>query len=220
MKKSLMIALVMLAATSAVLISSCKKSKDEVTPVPTPKPTPAPDLNILCDGNGSASYLPMQLDNAWTYGYTIADSGQSISPELVVIAASSHDSKIFFEIEDQSNSMYTGVLYYREDTFNHNIYYYDANSNAEFLYVPGTPTLDQSWPFAYTQTRKVTGINVSIATSGCSYTGVIEISQFNSSNVLQKKEYFKKGIGMIQRMNPDPFVGGYDKFIISDIRIN
>lgn len=201
----------MLLAASAMLIPSCKKDSKDTTPAP---------VNVLCDGNGSSSYFPMVLNDSWTYSYTISIQTQNVHPKLVVSGTASHNSKTYFTINDQTSAMYTNTLAFREDATTHNIYYYDSNSSSEFMYIPASPTLNQTWAFSYSGTRKATNLSASVTTAGCTYSGLLEISEYNSSGTLQKKEYFKKGIGMVHRQDPDSFFGGYDKFSLTAITLN
>lgn len=215
MKKAL-ITVSLFVLVSSFLISSCKKKTTDTTPTPTP--TPAPAANVLCNGNGSSSYFPLALNDSWIYVYYIAGISQSVSPDLVVTGTATYNSINYFQITDQTSAMYSGVIEFREDAATHNIYYYSSNS--EFLYVPATPTLNQSWAYAYGDTRKVTNVSASVTTNSCSYTGLLEISEFNSSSVLQKIEYFKKGIGMVYRKDPDSFFGGFSTYKLSDVTLH
>ena len=203
----------LITSASVAIISSCKK-KDT-----TPSTPPAP-ANVLCDGNGSTSYYPLALNNSWTFTYYIATQSQSTSPNLVVTGTSSHNSLSYFKIDDQTAVMYGSTVELRQDAATHNIYYYDSNSGSEFMYVPATPTLNQSWAYTNGGTRKVTNLSSSISTGSCNYTGLIEITTYDSGSVLMDKEYFKKGAGMVHREDPDSFFGGFDKYNLSSITLH
>ena len=70
--------------------------------------------------------------------------------------------------------------------------------NTEFLEVPGTPTLNQTWTSAY-GTRTVTNLNASKTTSSCTYTGLLEITEVIGAKTT--KFYYKKGLGLVYRID-------------------
>lgn len=182
---------ILLIAMSILTLSSCKKDKNEES-------TPAtPSVNKLCDGNSSSSWMPLDSANSWSYSYTIGGIGQT-SPTIIITGHSVRGGKTYAVTNDASYMMQTDDRLFREDA-SHNIYYYSDNDNAEYLEVPGTPTLNQSWAYGTGgYTRKVTNLSASFTTGSCSYTGLLEISYFNGSNQLQDKYYYKKGLGLVE----------------------
>lgn len=187
---------------SVIAFYSCSKDKDTAEPEPTPTPTPV--VNVLCDGNGSTSFYPLVVNNSWIYSYKIATQTQSTSPSPYILGTIIHDSISYFKFEDP-NYLLNNSLELRIDPTSKNIYSYSSSSNSEFLYIPGSPTINQVWNYSNSNTRKVTNLSASINTASCSYTGLLEISQYNSSAVLLHKEYYKKGIGMVQKQTIGTF---------------
>lgn len=164
------------------LIDGCKK-KDDKDETPTP-------VNYLCDGNGEISYIPLDSANNWTYSFKMGGVSQSVHPSISVTGHVTYGGKVYAKLEDATS--YYGVRYYREDA-SHNIYTY---SSAEYLEVPASPTLNQSWTGSDSYTRTVTNLSASISTSSCSYTGLLEISEY-SGTTLKGKYYYKKGLGLM-----------------------
>jgi len=194
MKKTLF-GITLLLTVITVLETSCKKKETETTPTPTTPATPA--ANVLCDGNGTTSYYTLKLNNTWTYSYTSGSFGSG-QPKITVTSSATPNSHTYFGITDATIYMYTGTVYFREDSTSHNIYIYDGTiTGGEYIHVPATPVLNQSWAYYSSSTRKATNLSASITTSSCSYTGLLEISEYTPTGTLKTKEWYKKGVGMV-----------------------
>ncbi|MCE3295265.1 MAG: hypothetical protein K0R65_979 [Crocinitomicaceae bacterium] len=204
MKKNLF-ALALLFGATAVISTSCKKEKEE-DPV-----TPTPAVNTLCDGNGTSAFYPLTASNSWTYTYLMAGQSQNVSPHLVVNGTEVHNSKTYTKIEDETSVMYINPIRLRVESSNNDIYYYNESMDNEYVYVPAAPTLNQSWSYG-SYTRKVTNLSASVSTSGCSYTGLLEISNLDGSTVV-RREYFKKGLGLV-------YVNSTGGFFTSEYKLN
>ena len=173
-----------------IVISSCKKNEskdDEQTPTPTP-------INYLCDGNGKNIYFPLDSTFSWSYSYTLGGITQSSPPKYQVVGHETHDGKVYAKIEDVNS--YYSEKYFREDISNHNIYSYNDYNNTEYLEIPYTPTLNQSWNYS-SNTKKVTNLSASVTTASCSYSGLLEVSEYDNTDVLTNKYYYKKGLGLV-----------------------
>lgn len=166
-----------------ISIAGCKKDKDTTTAA-----TPAPAVDKLCNGNGSTSYYPFVNANQWTYSYSVS----STNPVIRITGTQTFLSKVFFVLRDDNSLYYTGDVYFREDATTHNIYTYDTSTHLEYLEVPGSPSLNQTWTNAYGQTCIVADLNASINSGYCSYTGLLKII-VGSSNT----RYYKKGLGLV-----------------------
>ncbi|MEI6766704.1 MAG: hypothetical protein WCM76_13805 [Bacteroidota bacterium] len=180
------------------LLGSCKK-KDTST---TQDETPAPVVNPLCDGNGSSSYFPLVLNNYWKYYFV----GQSQEPTLTVIGTNTYNSKSYFRLEDNTGLMQVSDIYLREVSSSHDIMAYNSSTNSESLYLPGSPTLNQTWAYTSSISRKVTNLSATYTTSSCSYTGLLEITVSVNGSVTDK-EYYKKGLGMVASVSQGIFGG-------------
>ncbi|MCP4180601.1 MAG: hypothetical protein GY756_22790 [bacterium] len=177
-----------------VVITSCKK--EDETPPSTPPP-PTPQTSIICDGNGKNTYYPLDSANTWNYKYSIMGASQSIAPSLYVQRFSNYGGKTYARIVDLSG--WFGDRLLREDPVTHNIYYYSGNDNVEYLKVPSSPTLDQTWSI-YNGTAEVTNLSASLTTSSCSYTGLLEITETASTVI--NLYYYKKGLGLVAILSP------------------
>lgn len=94
--------------------------------------------------------------------------------------------------------MFIDDIYLREDA-SHNIYQYNTNDNTEYFYVPGSPTLNRTWATSSSGSREVTNLSASVTTSGCSYTGLLEITSYSGSTP-QYTFYYKKGLGLVAQL--------------------
>jgi len=187
--------LFVLAVLSITMYFSCTKKAEE-------KPTPIP-ASDLCTGNGKASYYPLKINNSWKYAYTISGYSQP-GPKLKMVRYDTISGVGYSVIDDQANVMYTGDRYMREDSAA-NIYNYNSSLSTEYLEVPASPTLNQSWVVGNGYTRKVTNLSASVSTGFCSYKGLLEISYYNSGGTLITKYYYKRGLGLVRSVSPSGF---------------
>jgi len=180
MKKRFIPFIVILAFT-AIFINACKDDKDE-DPTPTPTPT-----SVICDGKGSTSYYPLAMQNSWY----LSTSGNSIT--FTIVDTPTYISNKYYEVE----SSLGGTRYYRKKS-NGDIMVYSMSSGTELLYIPGSPTVGQSWPFDmdFATTRKVAATNASYSTSKCNYTGCLKIELWDGVDLV-RTDYYKKGVGLI-----------------------
>jgi hypothetical protein len=180
MKKKLM-TLILIVSACAILLPSCKKKKDE--------PTPEPEVNVLCDGNGSGTYYPLALNNKWSYtdGSGANKFNNSVSKTIT------YGSNTYYVI---SNSL--GGTQYLRQAANGDIMTYDTGTSSEVLYIPASPTVGQSWSYnlEFAATRKVINVSAPLSTS-CTYTDCLLIQTFNSGGMVAHTYYYKKGIGML-----------------------
>ena len=189
-KKSKILVSALMLCVLGVVYTSCKSDDDSNTP---PK-------NVLCDGNGMLSYFPLDSGNTWGYQNSISGVIQTqIHPSLKIIGTKIFLNKRYFFIYDLPDlgGMIGEDFYLREETTNHNIYRY--NSGEEYLEVPGSPTLNQSWTYVFNSTRKVTNLSASKVTPSCSYTGLLEITETSSSGNYVELFYYKKGLGIVYK---------------------
>lgn len=195
--KTRSISVLLCAALLGVLVSCKKKSSD-----PEPEPETETPVNQLCDGNGGASYMPLDSTDSWTYTYKIGGITQSTHPSPKVMGHQTYGGVKYAYIHD---SPAFGDSYYRENVTTHDIYEYDTNSSNEYLAIPGSPTLNQTWNNAYA-TRKVTNLSASKSTASCTYSGLLEITETTTgSSPTTTKYYYKKGLGLVYSIGSGSF---------------
>jgi hypothetical protein len=187
MKKTLLTAILILVGT-IVIVESC--SNDDSS-------TPA--ANVLCNGTSKTSFFPLDSGNTWSYDYSIS----SQSPDLSIIGHRTFGSYNYSVLDDASNVMYSSRQYLREDPVNHNIYKYNDISSIEYLLIPASPQLNQ----------KVTNLSASVKTAHCSYTGLLEISEYDGAEVVNKY-YYKKGLGMVCEKGYAIFTSTYELYSV------
>lgn len=189
-KRSKILVAALMLCVFGVVYTSCKSDDDS-----------NPPKNVLCDGNGELSYFPLDSGNTWGYQYLIMDVNQSqINPILVINGTITYLNKRYFILEDiHDQGFYGEETFLREDVASHNIYRFTTNTNQEYIEVPGSPTLNQSWTYVDNSTRKVTNLSASKVTPSCSYTGLLEITQTSSSGNYVELFYYKKGLGIVYK---------------------
>ena len=176
-----------------ILITSCKKDDSNTTVVPPPTNSGS----TLCDGNGKTTYFPLDSANSWTFIYTLNNVTQTVVPNLYVNGYVMHGGVKYVDIQDKANWLYASHLIIREDTTNQNIYRYNTINYKEYLEVPSSPTLNQSWAISSgAVTRKVTNLSATLTTSSCSYKSLLQITEYNDT-IVQGIYYYKKGLGMV-----------------------
>jgi len=183
-----------------VQLSNCKKSSDDDDDTPT--------VNQLCDGNGKDSWILLDSTNHWDYKFTIAGQNQT-SPTLTVGGTSVHGANTYRVISDDSHLMYFDDYEVREDAATHNIYKYNDNNGNEYLEVPGSPTLNQTWALSSGYSRKITNLSASLSTAGCNYTGLLEMIELDGNSATVQTYYFKKGLGMVKKQGTGAFGNVY-----------
>lgn len=208
---SLIVALVV-----AGTLYSCKKKTDDPEPDPTTTTTTGTTgttgsnpVNLVCDGKGTSTFYPLDSLNKWDYDYSIGGINQSSRPVPTVIGSRTYGTTKYAEVKDRFTS-----TYFRIDASNNNVYQYNDNNNTEYLWIPGAPTLNQTWPTSPNTSRKVTNLSASITTVKCTYTGLLEISELDVNSALMAKVYYKKGLGMVYTLGTGSFA---DKFSLSTV---
>ena len=152
---------------------------------------------IMCNGNGENKFLPLTNANYWKYSdldasnshYSLTVNGtQAIGPNTYQV--------IEFCMFPPNCTVSSN--YYLRTASNGDVYQYI--DSMEYLLVPANPSVNQNWPFPVQTSigsRKVMNINASVTTYDCSYTGCIEIREFNTSQQTWKIFYYKKGVGQV-----------------------
>lgn len=184
-----------------VLLTNCKKSDSDDEDDPAP-------VNQLCDGGGKNIWMPLDSTNRWDFSFTIAGISQT-SPTLTAGGTVTHSSKVYRRITDDSNLMYINDYELREDPATHDIYKYNDNNGNEYLEVPGTPTLNQTWALSSGYSRKITSLSASLSTGACSYTGLLEMIEMDANSNTVQTYYFKKGLGLVKKFSPGGFGNVY-----------
>ena len=178
----------LLLLVSTLMMVSCKKKKDDDYDPPVVTPT------LLCDGNGTNSYYPLQTGNSYTYSYKLKSNAQkdklfNITKDTVV--AGQTYKKL------QKDTMVTVYELLRSDISN-NIYAYIPALNKEVLLVPGTPVFDQVTGATQPgNTAKVTSIAAYFSTAYCNYSSLLEITEFDSKGKAVAVYQYKQGVGRV-----------------------
>lgn len=189
MKKILIPVMSFFIVSTLVMVSCKKKDKNEDTTDPVYVPT------LLCDGNGSGNYFPLQTGNKYSYGYKVkakaqADRNYTITKDSVV------GGQTYKKLQrDNAPAVYELI---RTEQTTNNVYTYIPSLNKEVLLVPGTPVLDQVLEVATPGNKaKVTSVSASFQTASCNYSGLLEITEFNSGGKAIALYHYKPGVGRV-----------------------
>ncbi len=211
MKKFQSLIVIVIFGTATMLIyNGCKKEK------PAPAETcydgiqnqnetgvdcggkcdPCPSL--LCDGNGTTSYMPLTLNNVWTYKLP---GGVSWDRTITADSMVTFGSNTYFRLEAYEQSSGYAYTYFRTDGAG-NVYEYKVSEGAEYMAVPASPTNGQvcaTYSGTYTvASLKVVVANVQVGTSACTYNGCVQMGEYDGSGILQGSFYYKKGLGLVR----------------------
>jgi hypothetical protein len=163
----------------------------------------SPCHSTLCDGDGSASYMPLGLNDQWTFDLTYMSG---VSDTLTVEGFGAYGPYTYYKLryyDNNSGYIFPWRYYLRLDAATNNIYQWTGS--ADVLYLPANPTNGQILPqggdfySSYILGRKVISVNETVTSNHCTYTGVLHIQAYDvSTGTVQGNYYFKKGVGPIQ----------------------
>jgi hypothetical protein len=108
---------------------------------------------------------------------------------------STFNSQSYFKVNQN-----LGSEYYFRTAANGDIMKYSESQGQEYLYVPASPTVNQEWnyPFNFQSTRKVISVNATYTSSKCTYTGLLQIREYDSAGSGGSTYWYKKGLGMVR----------------------
>jgi hypothetical protein len=200
---------------SLTTLNSCKKetttptttnnTKTDTTKIDsiitdTVKP-PVNNTNLICDGTTLNEYMPIKYGNTWMYDNSFFDNYE-------LKDSMTYNEKKYFK--NGSNNTYYGV-----DPLSKDIYYYNGNSQMEYMMLPANPSLNQTWEFPNkiagwkTDYLKVTNLSTTTKTLKCSYKDVLEVSLYSDKDhtKLIAIYYYKKGLGLVNMYEENGYGG-------------
>ncbi len=143
--------------------------------------------------------MPLKIGDKWEYA---ASSGSNTFTEEV-LSTITFGGKSYFRIKYFSPPSNNMDYYYRMDAAG-DIYKYLDVDLAEYLDIPFNPTNGQVIAtYVSGAKRKVTGLNQSITTPSCSYTGLVKIEDLSSAGTTTATYYYKKGLGLIESVSAE-----------------
>ncbi len=149
----------------------------------------------VCTGNGSSDYFPMAQNNYYSFHETgFPDYSDTISGTQVYSAKTYNK----FKRPDRFNIDPPSYTYYRKDS-NGDIYEYNTRNSIEYLLIPASPVVNQSWAVG-TDTRRVISLNATITTGSCTYSGLLQINEYFQSGNLYHSTYYKPGVGRVSKV--------------------
>jgi hypothetical protein len=197
MKKTLFTSILILIGT-IVFIESCENDDNKA-------------VNPLCDGNSKNTFMPLDSANNWKYDYS---KSQTIGGNIRVIDHYIFNDKTYAVLKDQSDLMYINEVYLREDADNHNIYSWSESKGMDYLLVPANPQLNQTWESATGFTKKVTNTAATKKTTYCTYTGILEITEYYGTTEWAIY-YYKKGLGLVYKIEKGFSTSTYELYFVT-----
>lgn len=194
-------------------IISCSKDEDEET---TPEPSCSDGIqnqgeagvdcggpcalctsHDLCNGISSSSYLPLADGNHW---------GMKLTPQGYVINANVSGTQVINSVTYIKLNYNTSYTKYLRVLSNGDINEFSMIDSTEHLYIPASPSLNQEWACSVESlpglgSRKVTATNVTVNSTSCSYTGCIEITEYDQFGGYRNAFVYKKNVGLV-KVNP------------------
>lgn len=187
--KKIVFPVLSLLVTGALITSCKKKDKDDDYEPPPYVPT------LLCDGNGTTAYFPLQIGNKYSYAYKFngtaqADRNYTVTKDTVITGLT------YKKIQrDNAASIYELV---RIDPATNNVYGYLPAAAKEILLIPGKPVIDQVLESATPGYKaKITNLSGVYKTGSCSYTGLLEVTEYDASGKAVTVFQYKQGVGKV-----------------------
>ena len=162
-------------------ILSCKKEEADTQETPTA-------LAQLCTGNGSDSYYPLAIGNAWYWPGLFGGVYKHIIYRTVEF-----DSITFYELYNTEGYLWG----YLNETWDGNIISHSESDGNNYLLVPAHPIAGQTWQLGNNGSRVVMNPHASLTTSSCHYDDCLLIDDVSASGEHTRSNYYKKGIGLI-----------------------
>lgn len=192
---------------AALAIYSCKDSDDS----PEPKKT-----EVLCDGDGSKSYWPIDSGRVWSYTFKKEGVADAVISHFEIKNSVVFSGNTYLTVVNKESTIWGTDNYLREDPVTHDILNFKSSNGKDYLEVPGNPVLGQKWNYSF-WSREVTSLNASFKSENCNYTGLLEVTEWDGGSV-KKMLYYKKGLGLVHQWYP-PYNDGNPKveFILNDV---
>lgn len=164
----------------------------DTSTAPPVGPQPEPDV---CTGNPDQNvFLPLAVGNYWSY---VANANYTYTDEVIGQNFLSN-GQMYYRMNTSGSALAT--TFYRTLAASGNVMVWNTDAGGlpvgtEQLYLPGNPTVGQTWTNAnLSLTFTVTSIDTSFtAANNCPYTNLLAVSVSNGG-----KMYFKRGVGPVQ----------------------
>ncbi len=176
-----------MVALGGSLVFGCKKNSSGL-----PLILPVMPVSVLCNGNGTDSWLPLKTGNEWHYKNHV---NHSRLQTITVLDQETRSGHIYFKVEINLAGRIT-EQFIREAT-NGDIHQYNVILGKDELYIPSEPISGQIIQASGSQTtRQVGSLTDTITTAKCNYPNVLRIDLF-SNGTLTGSEFYHRGIGQV-----------------------
>lgn len=147
----------------------------------------------LCLGNSTNNYFPLTNANFWQ----LDDINPNDYERYTISGTAVYNSITYNKII--GSSIIGSWNFYLRKAANGDIYYYETTNSTEYLYIPASPTVNQSYPMYVSGvgSRKVISTNATVTSPSCTYTGCLQIQDYNDIGSPITTWYYKKGVGLV-----------------------
>jgi hypothetical protein len=186
MKNRKNILMMMLAAVmiSSTLFSGCKKEDDDDDDNNNNNNVPT----LLCDGNGSNSYLPIKEGNQWNY---------TSSTAKVNMGVWTRNGEVYYKLVLPWSG--GAAEFTRNDSLG-NVYQWFDGVNVKSLYIPANPVQGQviTLPNNIQLTIANTDTTLTAVNDSCTqYKNVLKITETDTDGAYFIDVFYVKGIGRV-----------------------
>lgn len=175
-------------------LNGCKEKED-----------PEDITDQLCDGTGSADFLPLVNENYWEWKQ---DASYYVKHFWQIAGTAEFNGNTYLKMQVSYNNGDSQVERYFRRSTSGDVYeystYYDSTGQ-EFMYLPAQPVVGNEWNFpvigstAGNGSRKAVSVNESFSTQNCNgYSDLLKVEEYTAPGQLYGTYWYKKGLGLVR----------------------
>jgi hypothetical protein len=176
-----------MVAVGGSLFSGGEKKEEDSPLVPSVEP-----VAVLCTGNGSLSWLPLECGNSWIYKNRINSSRIRM---LTITGTAVYSGNLYYRLQTDIGGMLTEQ--FLRTVSNGDIHCYNPSTQTGELYLPHEASAGQVITLSGSQPARTVGsVTENIETVMCKYSNVMRIDHF-ANGLLIGSECFQRGVGQV-----------------------
>ncbi|MDT8347327.1 MAG: hypothetical protein RQ756_05960 [Flavobacteriaceae bacterium] len=165
------------------------------------------DLELLCNGTGTADWMPLAVGNRWIF---VDANTSSNSLEAFIIGQVVIDNLDYFQVRfDDGATSFTELI---RIGANGDVLirgpYQNSTGGDDFIFIKANPTPGEEWeyfgddPANFEYFRSVQSLSSSLSTNRCDYDDVAIINEIARDtagvSTLISTQKFKQGLGLVE----------------------